>query len=373
MFDVVIIGAGINGSAMVHELSKTYKNIAIFDKEGVAKGGSGAAGAFISPKFSKEGELKELLHNAFVYSMAFYEKNFPQHLRKSQLLHIAKDEKDEKNLRAYKQESKLELLDIPNELLDSITQEARDKEKVSMEAGLVNAQAMSESLCHNARLIKENVDRLEYDDGLWIINETYSAKRVVLATGAYKGVLDEPYLNIRGVWGHRIDIKTSTKNPNFLHQYVSISTTQEGQLSIGATHDVHFHPETSKEIYDIEKGRAELLEKAQRTLKLEEVEVLKDYTGLRSGSSDYMPLVGRVVLSAESMQLPRRELEMKPMAYDKLTYYPELYMINGSSGYGFVFAPYLAKLLSEHMKSEKEISERLAPARYFSRWAKRNL
>ena len=77
MFDIAIIGAGVNGTAMVHELSKTYKNIALFDEKGIANGGSGAAGAFISPKFSKEGELKNLLHDAFQYSMAFYEKYFP--------------------------------------------------------------------------------------------------------------------------------------------------------------------------------------------------------------------------------------------------------------------------------------------------------
>ena len=373
MFDVAIIGAGVNGTAMAHELSQHYKNIALFDKDGIAQGGSGAAGAFVSPKFSKEGELKELLHEAFLYSIDFYEKNFPKHLNKSQLIHIAKDEKDAKNLRAYKKNTSLKLLNVDDEKLKEITQEARTQERVSLEAGLVDASAMCHALAKDARLIKEDVQTVFFDNGLWTINDTYNAKILILATGAYKSIVDEAYLKIRGIWGHRIDIKTSTQNNATLHQFVSISTTQEGQLSIGATHDVHFHPQTTQEPYNIEQGRKELLEKASKTLHLKDVEILKDYTGLRSGSSDYMPLIGKVVLSSQSMQLPRRDLEMKKMDFEALSYYPNLYMINGSSGYGFVLAPFLAKSLSALIVDGKKVSERLIPARYFSRWAKKNL
>ena len=76
MYDVAIIGAGINGSALAYELRQAGERVVLFDMNGVASGGSGAAGAFISPKFSKAGRLKELLHDAFLYSMDFYEKKF---------------------------------------------------------------------------------------------------------------------------------------------------------------------------------------------------------------------------------------------------------------------------------------------------------
>ena len=99
-------------------------------------------------------------------------------------------------------------------------------------------------------------------------------------------------------------------------------------------------------------------------MKLEDVEVLRDFTGLRSGSFDYMPLLGKVVLSKETLA------STKPN-FDEYTYYPNLYMINGNVGYGFVLAPYLAKILSEHILSGKKISKRLSPARFFARWAKK--
>lgn len=362
MYDIAIIGAGINGSALAYELRDEKKQIVLFDTGGIAAGGSGAAGAFISPKFSKSGELKELLHDAFVYSMRFYKKHFPHIFKEVQLLHIAQNEQDAESLKAYKASTSLKLLEVTQE----------DREYVSIKAGLVDAKLICEAMAKYAQLKEEEVTSLVYDDGVWIINEAYSAKELVLATGAYKKLIQEPSIELRGVWGHRIDIRTSTKNPYSIHQFVSISPSKNNVLAIGATHNVHYHPQTSQEPYDINAAREELLEKAQRTLKLEDVTVLKDYMGLRSGSFDYLPLVGPLVLSSATLADKSVRLKVKNPDYSKYTYYPNLTMINGSGGYGFVLAPYLAKMLKDYIVSEKKIDERLCPARMFARWAKKN-
>ena len=337
MYDVAIIGAGINGSSVAYEFLEENKKVILFDMNAVAAGGSGAAGAFISPKFSKKGELKEIIDTAFAYSMKFYEEHFPHLFTKSNLIHTSQD-----NTQTY-----------------------------TIESGKVEAEAMCNAMCKGVKFVKAKVDSLIYDDGLWVINESYSAKNVVMATGAYEQVIKEPYIQLRGIWGHRIDIKTSTENKNTLHQFVSISPTKDGVLSIGATHNVNYHPETSKEPYDIEAGRAELLEKASRMIDLEDVEVIKDYTGLRSGSFDYMPLLGPLVLSKETLTSKTIRFKVKKPNYEEYTYYPNLYVINGNGGYGFVLAPYLAKILCEHILSAKVISDRLVPARFFARWAKK--
>jgi tRNA 5-methylaminomethyl-2-thiouridine biosynthesis bifunctional protein len=52
-------------------------------------------------------------------------------------------------------------------------------------------------------------------------------------------------------------------------------------------------------------------------------------------------------------------------------YYPNVTMINGSGGYGFVLAPYLAKRLGEWLVERKELNPILSPSRFFPRWAKR--
>lgn len=361
MYDIAIIGAGINGCSVAYEFEDDKHSVVIFDKEGIAGGGSGAAGAFISPKFSKSGELKELLHEAFIYSMAFYEKNFAHILTKAQLIHLARSEDDEEMLKTYKEHTDLELLEV----------EGESREYVSINAGLVDAKRMCEAMAKSAKLIKQEVTSLVYDDGVWIINEAYSAKELVLATGAYTPLIQEPYIKLRGVWGHRIDVKTTTTNPYSIHQFVSISPSSDGVLAIGATHNVHYHPQTSQESYDVNAGREELLEKASRTMSLKGVEVIKDYMGLRSGSFDYMPMVGGIVLSKETLANKTIRIHVKHANYEEYDYYPNLSMINGSGGYGFVLAPYLARMLKEQIKSGKKVSDRFSPARFFARWAKK--
>jgi len=361
MYDIAIIGAGINGCSVAHELTSAKKRVILFDEGGIASGGSGAAGAFVSPKFSKSGELKDILHDAFVYSMEFYEKNFPKLFTKAQLLHIAKDDTDAEVLKVYKEKTNLELLDLESKL----------QENLSINAGIVNAKPMCEAMAKSAKFVQNRVDTIHYEDGVWVINDTCSAKELILATGAYETLIKEPYIQLRGVWGHRVDIKTTTQNPYSIHQFVSISPSSDGVLAIGATHNVHYHPQSATEPYDIEAGREELLEKASRTIKLDNVEVVKDYTGLRSGSFDYMPIVGSLVLSSETLANKNINFKVKKADYSEYEYYPNLYMINGSGGYGFVLAPYLAKILSEHILSNKEISPRLSPARFFARWAKK--
>ena len=373
MYDLAIIGAGINGCSVAYEFIKEGKRVLLFDKEGIASGGSGAAGAFISPKFSKAGELKEILGDAFTYSYNFYDKNFPLHFTKAPLVHIAKDARDDEILHLYKQKTQLHLKNIPADLEKLLSAESKKRENICLDGGIVDAQAVCNDMSCGAEFVKEKVDTLVFHDDYWVINETYSAKNVVLATGAYAMVVKEPYIQLRGVWGHRIDITTSTQNPCSVHQYVSISPSNKGQLAIGATHNVHFHPEKTDTVYvyDVEQGRAELLAKAAKTLNLENINVVKDYTGLRSGSFDYMPMVGSLVLSTETLLTCKDSLYVKKPDFSKYVYYPNLTMINGSGGYGFVLAPYLAKILTENILHGKTISERISPARFFARWAKR--
>ena len=371
VYDTAIIGAGINGCSCAYFLSQAGQNVILIDQEGIAAGGSGAAGAFISPKFTKGGQLEALLEEAYRFSLGFYTQNFPDYIQIAKLLQIANSDENEVRLNAFREATTLAFSDDSSAFESILTSYAKASASLVLEeGGVVNAQAMCSALAEGIDISREKVDTLHYSEGVWQVSGV-KAKRVILATGSYDLVVKMPYLEPRRIWGHRIDVKTTTKVPYSIHHHLSISPSSvDGTVAIGATHNFHYNP-FGDEVYDVEEGRKELLEKALKSVKLENVEVIKDYVGLRSGSNDYLPILGKVVDSERTMDEHFNASRLQWVDDDSFTYYPELYMINGSGGYGFVLAPYLAKQLADHIVDKTALDQELTPTRFFRRWVKK--
>lgn len=371
-YDVIIIGAGINGCCSAYTLAQAGLNVALIDQNGIASGGSGAAGAFISPKISKAGELKAIMSEAHAEALQFYTTRFPKFTLVKPLLHIANSPKEGEKVDAFKHETHLKHSTIPHTIQTLLSDEALHSASIYFDIGaVVDAQGVCNAMAEGTDFYPLKVKELMHNEGVWHIGEL-SAKHLVLTIGAYPKLLPIDYVGLRGIWGHRIDVETSTHIPCILHHHVSISPTLKGGIvAIGATHDVHYSP-FSGEYYDIEQGRVQLLEKASKTLKLNNINILNDYTGLRSGSNDYLPMLGSLVdaeATLEKYPQLRHGEKVDPSEY---TYYPNLTMINGSGGYGFVLAPYLAKRLREWLVEGKALNPTLSPSRFFPRWVKRN-
>lgn len=338
-YDVIIVGAGINGCTCAYFLSQAGLNVALVDKTGIASGGSGAAGAFISPKFNKQGPLKELLDVAYEEAMTFYSTVLASQTLLKPLLHISQDN--------YEAPIYLE------------------------HSAVVDARSACVKLAEGIDFYVQDVQSPFFTDKAWHCGDLTSSK-IILTIGAYPKILPIDYVGLRGIWGHRIDITTSTDIPHIFHHFVSISPTiKEGIVAIGATHDVHYSPFNTDATYDIASGRAILLDNASKTLKLNNINIVKDYMGLRSGSNDYMPMLGRLVNSKETLLSHPHLQHGKAVDSKEFSYYPNLIMMNGSGGYGFVLAPYLAKRLKEYLVDQIPLDEAISPSRYFPRWAKR--
>ncbi len=371
VYDVIIIGAGINGCTSAYFLNKAGLKVALIDKGGIASGGSGAAGAFISPKISKEGVLKEIMETAHLEALKFYTTLFPDYTLQKPLLHITKTLEEGKTLRGFKNETTLNLTSLDENMEILLTDEAKNSESICFSNGaVVDAQGVCHALVEGVDFYQYEVQSLHYEEGVWHVGDL-RASHIVLSIGAYEKIIPLPYLTLRGIWGHRIDIQTSTKLPTILHHYVSISpTSRENIMAIGATHNVHYMP-TDEEPYDIEEGRKELLEKASKTVNLENIKIVHDYAGLRSGSNDYVPLLGSLVDAQATLSLYPQLQYGRAVTSSAFVNYPNVTMINGSGGYGFVLAPYLASRLKEYLVDKKPLDERLSPARFFARWIKR--
>ncbi len=371
-YDVIIVGAGINGCACAYFLHQAGLRVALIDQSGIASGGSGAAGAFISPKISKEGILKEIIAEAHLEAFQFYTTFFPQHTLPKPLLHIAKNDEDGLVIKRFKEETRHCSSNACQDTLTWLSKEAICSESICLDNGaVVDAQGVCRALVQGIDFYEIKIESLKQEENGWTLGDLRGA-HVVLSIGAYPKLLPIDYVGLRGIWGHRIDIATTTKLSTILHHYVSISpTSREGVMAIGATHDVHFSPFDTKQLYDVEEGRQELLDKASKTLKLDNIRILQDYTGLRSGSNDYLPMLGSLVDAKATLAIHPHIIHGKAVSSSEYVYYPNLTMINGSGGYGFVLAPYLAKKLKENLVDGKSLDERLSPSRFFPRWAKR--
>jgi len=363
VYDYAVIGAGISGSAIAHFLTQTGKSVALIDKVGVAGGASGAAGAFLAPKVAKGGYLFELVNRAFLYSIEFYEHKAPELLTKKGLLHSAA--KDfEKSRFEYFAQNHSEWLQKPK-LFNELKEEFYKDALFFHEGALVASKEMCEKLTQDCSFFKDDVNSLEFREH-WLINNSLKAKQVILTTGHEK-LLDETHIKIRAILGQRCDVYTATHIPYNLHQEVSVSATKEdSSVTIGAT---HHREETELVIRD--EDNIELLDLASKLVDLKDVKIKESFVGVRAGSYDYLPLLGKVVDTKKTLlEFPSLLHDYKAKK-DELVYYPNLYMVNGVGGRGFVLAPYLAKLLSEHLLEEKPLDEELEPSRFFYRECKK--
>jgi len=94
LYDVIIIGAGIAGATIAHALTQKNQKVLVIDKNGIASGGSGAAGAFVSPKIGKGSSLQKLTNEAFVYAKDFYLSTCPEYFHQTGVIRIPKNDED---------------------------------------------------------------------------------------------------------------------------------------------------------------------------------------------------------------------------------------------------------------------------------------
>jgi tRNA 5-methylaminomethyl-2-thiouridine biosynthesis bifunctional protein len=149
-----------------------------------------------------------------------------------------------------------------------------------------------------------------------------------------------------------------------MHQSMSVGANVDGIIKLGATHE----KEVKKVIPCSKEQALSLKEKASSLIKTSDLELVETFCGMRAGSKDYFPLLGKVI------DVPTM-LETYPAvlrgAKPELEYIDNLYVLNGLGGRGFVFAPLMAKMLAEHIIEHKVLDKRVNPDRLFLKWCRK--
>ena len=377
-YDFLIIGAGSAGCNIAHYLQKKGKKIAIADKEGVAGGGSGAAGAFLSPLPGKENLYNTFINNALLFSLKFYEELSPNAIVKKGVLRVANENFDN---------DKLEKNSIENRVYDSkklqgISQNFNNIEGYFYEnAAILNPHEICKKLIEKCDFYKEDIKKLVYEDNFYIF-ENFRTKNIILAQGVIKPLVKTPYMEISPIFGVKIDIRTTTHVPFNIHKSISISANRrDGLVAIGATKERHDTSKmeclTSCEKCDFyvnsEQRQIEtLLREANELIKLENLEVAKIYRGARATIKSYFPVIGKAVNYEESLKKYPSIKNGTKIPPDLLEYFPNLYLINALGSRGFVVAPYLAEFLGENILNNTKIPKELSSEQLFYKRARKN-
>jgi len=377
-YDTIIIGAGIAGATAAYTLTQQNQKVLVLEKNGIASGGSGAAGAFVSPKIGKGSALQTLTNEAFSFAKEFYLSTCPEYFHQTGVIRIPKDDADAQKFSEYEKFNDTTYENYTKEKLQSLGIDVDFDSFYFPDAGDCDAPKVCEFLLRGIEVQICDVEEIVYKDGMWnVLRQAQEprgntvaelveakAKNIVLATGYESNLTDLRYMGIRGTWGTRGDFSSKLALDVSMHQSMSVGANVDGIIKLGATHE----KEVKEVVPCTEEQALSLKEKASSLIETSDLKLVKTYCGMRAGSKDYFPLVGRVIDAPMMLETyPAIVRGAKPA----LAYIDNLYVLNGLGGRGFVFAPLMAKRLAEHMLEGKEIDKRINPDRLFLKWCRK--
>ncbi|MAD42533.1 MAG: D-amino-acid oxidase [Arcobacter sp.] len=382
-YDYVIIGAGIAGSSTAYFLSKYSNSILLIDKnENVAFGASGAAGAFLSPLLGKPNKFKDLITKSLNFSTLFYKEVNSKSFVNDGVCRIPKNNEDREKFNSYKPYMDFEYKEFEDGYFFNI-------------GSWINPSEICELLTKDIKKkLNYDVVSIVNENESWLLNNEIKAKKLILCTGANTKLIKEKYFDIRAVWGQKIDVTTKTCVDFNYHKECSLSKALKLEnkdlykVSIGATHH-RFDCDKNICNYCVEvanlnkdcsncytkditnKDSEKLIDLANDIMKLDDVNVINVKIGARASSTDYFPMIGKLIDSKRSFDKFPHLINGTHIKEEILEKIDNLFVLNGVGGRGFVLSPYLANELVENIIHNKKIDDTISTYRLFKRWAKK--
>lgn len=365
-YDTIVIGAGVAGVSIAHTLTQKSQKVLVVERDSIASGGSGSAGAFVSPKIGKGSPLQSLTNQSFEYAKNFYIKYTKDYFHQTGVVRIPKDSIDEsKFLSDYKPHNQNSYTIYTKERLKELNINTIFDSFYFDGAGDCDAIEVCHTLLKGIDIAIEDIKNISFIDGLWSVGK-YKAPNIVLATGYESDLIDLEYMGIRATWGSRGDFYSKYELDISMHQSLSIGANIDGVIKIGATHQKDITQKQECKEEDIKP----LLDRASLLIDTTDLRLKQLFCGMRAGSKDYFPLVGRVIDVEYMLQTyPNIIKGAKP----PLKHIEGLFILNGLGGRGFVFAPLMAEMLSGLIVEGIDVDSRVNPDRLFLKWCRKSL
>ncbi len=337
IYDYLIIGAGSAGAHAAHFLHRGGARVAVVEQSAIGAGGSGAAGAFISPRVGRGGELQRFTNEAFRFAIEFYASS--PYFYQTGILRLPKEGQSFAGLE--------EFLDVP------FTK--HEDGFLFPTAGILKAKPHLQLLLEKIPLYYFSARPIKKEDYFQV--GELRAHKIILATGAWDELIDEPYIRIGKVGGVRFDVRSDLALSYSMHKMVSVSANIEGIVTIGATHNREGARPKEPRI---------LFEEAKKMVGEFDYEIAGMYCGVRSSVSDHLPIVGELIADARVPKIRSfKTLETKELPRKGII------ILNGFGGRGFVFGPYIGYLLAKHLLDGEPLPQVVDVDRYFIRYRKK--
>lgn len=375
-YDFLIIGAGSAGCNIAHFLNRQGKKVAVVDRESIAGGASGAAGAFLSPLPGKKNPYNSLVNRALDFSLKFYQNLLPEAIDKKGVLRIENKNFDREKL----QENTIDNEYYNTQKLQELSKEFRNIDGYFYEnAAVLEPIAVCKRLLQGCDYFTKDITKINFEENLYSI-DGIKATNIILAQGVSTPIVELPYMKISPIFGLRIDVKTTTHIPFNIHKSISISTNKsDGKVSIGATHERHDTEDMKclttcdKCIFYVDREKEQidtLLSQADELIKLNDLELVNVYKGARATIKSYFPVIGKAIDYESSIKEHPSIKNGTKIPPKLLEYYPNMYVINALGSRGFVLGPYLAKILGENILQNKEIPKEVSLEKLFYKMAR---
>ncbi len=364
-FDTIVVGAGIAGISTAWWLKEAGQKVLLIDKKGLLAGASGAAGAFLSPRLGKGGDLQKITDEAYRFALDFYAKEVPEGFFQKGLVRLPKNEADAEKFAAYEPFIEVPYRKVTQEDFPHIAPEALQWGGFFFpDAAFVDPMAGAKRLTKDIETRWGVEGPIRRGDGFWQVGK-YKAENLVLATGAAKLPIEIPYIQIGGVWGERVDVRSKAQIPVTLHQKLSVSANIEGLVRIGATH-VRNDPRS-----EIERVNQLIVDAIALVPQLHDQQIVRIYAGHRAAVNDHFPLLGAVAdFETAKSQLGRPPKTLKPED-PAIPHIDGLYIVNGFGGRGFVFGPLMGKAIAYRIVTHACVDPRISADRYLLRKLRR--
>lgn len=307
-YDVLILGAGVCGSAIARELSKTDLRLAVLEKEedvscGTSKANSGIVHAGYD---AKPGSLKAKLNvrgNALMEELA---NTLHFDFRRNGSLVLCFDEQERKGIEelyARGQSNGVEGLEIweketilakePHVSADVVCALYAPSAGIVCPFGLTIA--LAENACDNGVdfYFNEPVHSAKYQNGQWIINQRFQAKVIINATGVYAdtvhSLVESAPFSIQPRKGEYFLLDHEATNLCSMTLFQQPTALGKGILIAPTVHNNVLVGPTAENILDKEQtdmsfaGMETIRAKAKRTIKdIPYASVITSFAGLRA-------------------------------------------------------------------------------------------